>query len=32
MLFVFVVLYAVVTWLLIQLMRRVHPNVNTVAP
>lgn len=30
MLVVFVVLYAVVTWLLIQLMRRAHPNVNPV--
>jgi uncharacterized membrane protein len=29
MLFVFVVLYAVVTWLLIQLMRRAHPNVDS---
>jgi Ca2+/H+ antiporter, TMEM165/GDT1 family len=32
MLLVFVVLYAVVTWLLIQLMRRAHPNVNPVVP
>jgi len=32
MLVVFVLLYAAVTWLLILFMRRVHPNVNTVAP